>query len=246
LQAGQMAVLLCDGRDDVIREQHYLRTLLARRVDGIIVTGRRSDLRTPISRDLPVPVVYAMSESSDPDDASILPDDEGGGLLAVQHLIATGRTLVGHITGPEHFRAARLRAVGAERALTASGLSLAGGEPLYGEWSEAWGRRAARMLLRAAPGTDAVFCGSDQIARGVSEALRDMGSSVPDDVALVGFDNWSVMAEASQPPLTTVDMNLAEVGRVAAETLLAAIAGHAVHGVRVVPSRLVVRASTLA
>jgi LacI family transcriptional regulator len=244
LQSGQLAVLLCDGRDDSIREQHYVQTLLARRVDGIIVTGRRSDPRPPIARDLRVPVIYAMSESADPNDASILPDDEGGGLLAVQHLLATGRASIGHITGPESFRAARLRAAGAEQALKGAGLTLAGGEPLYGEWSEVWGRQAARILLRAAPDTDAVFCGSDQIARGVSDAVRELGYRVPDDVSLVGFDNWTVMAEAAQPPLTTVDMNLPEVGRLAAEVLLSAIAGHAEHGTRTVPSRLVVRAST--
>jgi len=244
LQSGQLAVLLCDGRDDSIREQHYVRTLLARRVDGIIVTGRRSDPRPPISRDLPVPVIYAMSESADPSDASVLPDDEGGGAVAVQHLLATGRTRIGHITGPASFRAARLRAMGAERVLAGAGLSLAGGEALYGEWSEAWGRQAARILIRAAPTTDAVFCGSDQVARGVADALRETGARVPDDIALVGFDNWTVMAEAAQPPLTTVDMNLPEVGRTAAEALLSAIAGHAEHGRRTVPSRLVVRAST--
>jgi LacI family transcriptional regulator len=244
LQSGQLAVLLCDGRDDSIREQHYLKTLLARRVDGIIVTGRRSDPRPPISRHHSVPVVYAMSESGDQNDASILPDDEGGGLLAVQHLLATGRARIGHITGPASFRAARLRAVGAERALAEAGLPLAGGEALYGEWSEAWGRQAARILLRSAPSTDAVFCGSDQVARGVADALRESGVRVPDDIALVGFDNWSVMAEAAQPPLTTVDMNLHEVGRTAAEALLSAIAGRPEHGTRSVPSRLVVRAST--
>ena len=244
LQSGQLAVLLCDGRDDSIREQHYVRTLLARRVDGIIVAGRRSDPRAPISRELPVPVVYAMCESADPGDASIVPDDEGGGMLAVQHLLATGRARIGHVTGPAHFQAARLRAAGAESALAKVGLSLAGGEVLYGEWSEVWGRQAARILLRSAPDTDAIFCGSDQIARGVAEAIRELGRQVPDDISLVGFDNWTVMAEAAQPPLTTVDMNLPEVGQIAAETLLSAIAGHAEHGKRIVPSRLVVRAST--
>src|SRR6267154_2209520 len=59
LGAGQISVFLCDGRGDPIREQHYIRTLLARRVDGIIVTGRRADPRQPIATGLPVPVVYA-------------------------------------------------------------------------------------------------------------------------------------------------------------------------------------------
>jgi LacI family transcriptional regulator len=66
LGPGRIAVLLCDSRDDQIREQHYLRTLLERRVDGIIVTGRRQDPREPIGSDIPVPVVYAMTSSTNP------------------------------------------------------------------------------------------------------------------------------------------------------------------------------------
>ena len=103
LQTGQIAVLLCDGRDDPIREQHYMRTLLARRVDGIIVTGRRTDPRPPLSSDFPIPIVYAMSESADGQDASVLPDDQGGGRLAVEYLLATGRARIGHVTGPPIF-----------------------------------------------------------------------------------------------------------------------------------------------
>src|SRR5262249_38697261 len=150
------------------REQHYLRTLLARRVDGIIITGRRADPRPPIGTGLPVPVVYAMAQSADPADCSLAPDDVGGGRLAIEHLLATGRTRIGHITGPARFLAARLRAEGASGALADAGLELAGSRVLHGEWSEQWGRQATHILLRAASDVDAVFCGSDQIARGVA------------------------------------------------------------------------------
>ncbi|MGO9660391.1 MAG: LacI family DNA-binding transcriptional regulator [Acidimicrobiales bacterium] len=244
LQTGQIAVLLCDGRDDPIREQHYMRTLLARRVDGIIVTGRRTDPRPPLSSDFPIPIVYAMSESADGQDASVLPDDQGGGRLAVEYLLATGRARIGHVTGPPDFRAARLRAAGAAAALAEAGLEMSGHGPIHGVWSEEWGRQAASILLRVAPDTDAVFCGSDQIARGVAESLRELGRKVPDDVALVGFDNWTVMAEAARPTLTTIDMNLTRVGRTAAELLLDAIDGRAAHGTRLVPCQLIVREST--
>ena len=94
----------------------------------------------------------------------------------------------------------------------AAGLPLAGGRPLYGEWTEEWGRRGADLLLRSAPGLDAIFCGNDQIARGVADRLREAGRRVPGDVALVGFDNWDVIATACRPPLTTVDMNLRRLG----------------------------------
>jgi LacI family transcriptional regulator len=244
LGPGQISVFLCDSRDDRIREQHYLRTLLERRVDGIIVTGRRQDPREPIGRDLPVPVVYAMTTSTDPGDLSLIPDDAAGGALAVRHLLSTGRTRIGHVTGPPSFSAATLRAEGAERVLADAGLELAGGGTLYGEWSEEWGRQATDMLLRAAPDVDAIFCGNDQIARGVADAVREGGRRVPEDIALVGFDNWEVIAAACRPPLTTVDMNLRELGRVAGEKLLAAIDGRPSSGVQRLPCTLVLRESS--
>jgi LacI family transcriptional regulator len=243
LGAGQMSVFLCDGRDDAIREQYYLQTLLARRVDGIIVTGRRSAERRPIGTDLPVPVVYAFISSSDPADCSVVADEDGGARQAIDHLLAIGRSRIAHITGPEHHHSARVRAGAAAGALVSAGLSLIA-PPMYGEWSEAWGRHAVGMLLANQAGFDAVFCGSDQIARGVADALRAAGRTVPDDVALVGFDNWDVMSLASQPPLTTVDMDLEGLGRAAADLLLDAINGNPAHGRHIHPCRLVAREST--
>ncbi|MQA86313.1 MAG: substrate-binding domain-containing protein [Streptosporangiales bacterium] len=244
LGVGQISVLLCDGRGDPIREQHYVRTLVARKVDGIIVTGRRIDPRPPIGTDLPVPVVYAMTQSQDPRDPSLIPDDEEGGALAVRHLLTAGRGRIAHITGPERFLAARLRASGARRVLRESDLGLVADRVFFGEWSEAWGRQAANILLRSEPGTDAIFCGSDQIARGVADALRESGRRVPDDVAIVGYDNWEILAAACRPPLTTVDMNLEELGATAARQLLAAIDGNPAQGTSRLPCRLVIRDST--
>lgn len=244
LGKGEMSTLLCDGRGDPIREQHYVRTLLSRKVDGIIVTGRRTDPRPPIADSLPVPVVYVMTESEDPGDVSLIPDDEQGGALAMTHLATSGRTRIAHVTGPERFRCARERAAGARRVLDEAGLPLAAGQVHYGEWSEGWGRQAAHTVLRADPGTDAIFCGSDQIARGVSDALRESGRRIPDDIALVGYDNWDVFAQASRPPLTTVDMCLTELGQLAARKLLAVIGGEAQHGLQRLPCRLVIREST--
>jgi len=245
LGAEQISVFLCDTRDDPIREQHHVRTLLSRRVDGIIVTGRRIEPRLPLETDLPVAVVYAMTQSAEPSNFSVIPDDEGGGALAARHLLASGRLRIGHITGPDRFLATHRRAKGMAGVLDEAGLRIAGGEMLFGEWSEAWGRQGADILLRAQPDVDAIFCGSDQIARGVTETLRERGCRIPEDVAIVGFDNWQPMATGCRPALTTVDPNLHEVGRVAAEQLLAAINGEPTQsGVHTVPGWLVVRAST--
>ncbi|WP_049578624.1 LacI family DNA-binding transcriptional regulator [Streptomyces sp. SBT349] len=244
LGAGRISVFLCDTRGDSIREQHYVRTLLDRRIDGLIVTGRRTDPRPPVALPSPVPVVYALGPSSDPGDASLVPDDAGGARLVVEHLLATGRRRVAHLTGPAHHTAASVRAEHAARALAEAGAELSGGRALFGEWSEAWGRQAVHMALRADPSVDALFCGNDQIARGAADALRESGRRVPDDVALAGYDNWEVMAGATRPPLTTVDMNLAELGRTAALRLMAAIEGRPAQGVEALPCRLVIRDST--
>jgi LacI family transcriptional regulator, galactose operon repressor len=240
LSAGEMALLLCDTRDDPLREQHYVRTLLARRVDGIIVTGRRTEARPPI--DVPIPVVHAFSSSSDPAQASVVVDDRGGATSAVGHLLDIGRGAIAHVTGPQRHRSALERATAA--AETAG--SIFRGPPLYGEWSERWGRNAVDLLLRAHPDLDAISCGSDQIARGVCDRLRELDRLIPDDVAVTGYDNWDVMALASRPPLTTVDLELEELGRRAAGMLLDAVAGRPHRGVLELPARLVVRASTLA
>ncbi|MDT0267318.1 LacI family DNA-binding transcriptional regulator [Streptomyces sp. DSM 44915] len=244
LGAGRISVFLCDTRGDQIREQHYVRTLLDRRIDGLIVTGRRTDPRPPLRLPQPVPVVYALGPSTDPADVSLVTDDAEGARLVVAHLLATGRRRIAHLTGPEHHLAASVRAEHTVRALREAGVELSGGRVHFGSWDEAWGRQAARMALLADPAVDALFCGNDQIARGAADALREAGRRVPDEIALVGYDNWDVMAEACRPTLTTVDMNLAELGRTAALTLMDAIDGRPARGVRTVPCRLVVRDST--
>jgi LacI family transcriptional regulator len=116
---------------------------------------------------------------------------------------------------------------------------------MYGEWSERWGRHAVDVLLRSGSEVDAISCGSDQIARGVCDRLRELGRSVPDDIAVTGYDNWSVMALASRPPLTTVDLELEELGRHTAQLLLEAISGSPRDGLVELPTRLVTRESTL-
>ena len=243
LGAGQMSIFLCDARDDPIREQYYLRTLLSRKVDGIIVTGRRTQARASIGTDLPVPVVYAFISSADPRDCSVVPDEADGSRRAVQHLLAIGRRRIALVTGPEHHHSATVRVRAAAETLAAEGIQAAA-PVLYGEWSEAWGRQAAGILLSTGADVDAIFCGSDQIARGVAESLTRAGRDIPKDVALVGFDNWDVMVEGCQPALTSVDMDLEGIGRSAAELLLAAINGTPSQGRHDRPCRLIPRSST--
>jgi LacI family transcriptional regulator, galactose operon repressor len=243
--AGQMSVFLCDARDDPVRERHYVQNLLARRVDGLIVTGRRTDVRPPIADGkLPVPVVYAYTQSASEQDVSLLPDDAQGARLAVEHLLAIGRRRLAHVTGPSRFRAVLDRLEGARHVMASAGLELPDELVLTGSWSEAWGYEAAQILLQQGRPVDGVVCGSDQIARGFVDGLRERGVRVPDDVAVVGFDNWEPIAEAARPPLTTVDLGLKRLGEAAAQRLLAMIDGQSLTGVERLPCDLVIRGST--
>jgi len=240
-----MSVFMCNATDDPQREARHVESLLGKRVDGIVVTGRRADLRPRLEvHESGVPVVYVYSQVDDPSALCLLPDDQGGAVLACSHLAALGRRRIAHVTGPERFEAVRLRRAGFVSALSSAGLKVDDAMTMNGDWSEEWGRSALeRLFARRRGAPDAIFCGNDQIARGVVDGLRERGITVPGDVAVVGFDNWQIIAEACRPPLTTIDMNLKQLGREAGRRLIDLIAGRPHAGVHRLPCSLVVRAS---
>jgi LacI family transcriptional regulator len=116
---------------------------------------------------------------------------------------------------------------------------------VFTDWSERAGREAVLTLLHERGSFDAVYCASDQLARGAVSALRESGLRVPEDVAVVGVDNWTVIAEAARPQLTTIDLELERIGRTAAQLLVQARAGRPLPaGEQRLPCRLVRRGST--
>jgi DNA-binding LacI/PurR family transcriptional regulator len=191
LSDSRMAVLMCNATDDPEREAHHVEQLMGKRVDGIIVTARRADKRERLISPGDIPVIYVFAQVEDANACCLVPDDEGGAMLAVRHLVKLGRRRIAHVSGPERFEAVRLRRDGYRRTLAEAGLSERDGDYLPGVWSEGWGREAVATLFNPRrPHPDAIFCGNDQIARGVADALREKGLHVPDAVSLVGFDNW--------------------------------------------------------
>lgn len=234
-----VSVFLCGIEDDAALGKVHVDAMLDKQVDGIIAAGKRIDRRLPVDLShLSVPVVYVFTEG--PDDAiTLVSDDTQGARDATEWLVSMGRKRLVHITGPEDFASVAFRA---DAFRTAAG---AGAEVLYGKWSEAWGHEAIdRLLFAGGDRPDGIFCGNDQIARGVIDALRERGVSVPDEVSVIGFDNWEIVAAATRPPLTTVDMNLKELGREAGRLILELAERKPVKsGVRQLPCSLVVRQS---
>ncbi|MGK9232434.1 LacI family transcriptional regulator [Inquilinus limosus] len=240
-----VSVFLCNIEDDPRLAQTHVDAMLEKRVDGIIASGKRIDRHLPVDlSNLGIPVIYAFTEP-DPESIGFVSDDEAGARLAVEHLVRLGRRRIAHVTGPAGFRVVHQRAKAYRDVQREAGLEEPEQGVLTGQWTEAWGHEATGYLFDGiGRPPDAVFCGNDQIARGVVDALRERGRRVPEDVAVIGFDNWEIVAAATRPPLTTVDMNLKELGREAGLTLLKLVDREPIEpGIRKLPCRLVVRAS---
>ena len=245
LGSGELASLLYDTALGRMDDPALIRKLQSRQIDGLLVVGE--GLGAPlvsVTEHFEVPVVYAFGFSADPDDTSVLPDGRAAGRMAAQHLLDIGRTRIAHITCRGD-RAADERAAGLAEVLEENGLPLALGAPLSGDWSRAWGARAAQRILDSGEEVDAIFCGDDWIALGAQSVLRAAGRRIPEDIALVGVDNLWWLLGRQGGYLTTVDPRLADLGGLAARHLVDRIAGApAVPGTIAQECSLVLGAST--
>ncbi len=229
-----------------VQEDRVIKALLAKQIDGLIFGRVRIDPGDPVDiGKFHVPIVYANAQVTDPAAFSIIPDDSQGAREGVEHLVAIGRREIAVIGGFEDWVATGLRTAAAIAVLREHGLSVRPERITYGDWSEDYGYHTIRALLAADSSIDGVFCGSDHIARGVVDALRTDGYRVPGDVAVVGFDNYPGMSAYSHPPITSIDLNMETVGRLAAENLLAMIEGETRTGPFRIPCTLVPRESTI-
>ena len=204
------------GMTDSIRE------LQARRIDGLLVIGSGHEHVSPsVTHYFDVPVTYVFTASSDAEDVMFVPDNREAGRLATKHLIETGSARIAHITGPHSSIAAERRREGMIDALTEAGLDPAV-PVVYGDWTHERGFQAMTELLASGAEFDGVFCGNDHAALGAMEACRAAGIRAPEDVALVGVDNWegTVVDQDGARQLTSVDPELMELGRLAAANLL--------------------------
>ncbi|WP_460062534.1 LacI family DNA-binding transcriptional regulator [Streptomyces sp. YKOK-I1] len=237
-----LSMIISDARGDEARLLQIVDRFHQRKVDGVLVVGDNNAPTPRIGRIDP-PVAYVYGETGG-NDVVHVPDDLAGARAVTEHVLDLGRRRVAVITGPESGRAVVERMKGVHAALRARRLELAHGV-LHTRWSQRSGRAAAEQLLTRVADVDAIICGSDQLAAGAAEAVWASGRSVPDDVVITGYDNWPVFALETDPPLTTVDLNLQTLGAAAVRDLFGMIDGEPVGGgVRLHACTLVVREST--
>jgi LacI family transcriptional regulator len=243
-----LAVYLCNSGEDRHRQAAYLDLLEQQRVEGVLITP--IDAGDPRIADLArrgTPVVV-VDRGAGPGHCSVTVDDVLGGDLAVTHLLDTGHERIAFIGGPRTLGQVGDRIAGAQRALARAGLSPDALTVLEtSRLDVAEGRRAGERLagLPLARRPTAAFCANDLLALGLLQQMVRLGLRVPEDMAIVGYDDIE-FAEAAAVPLTSVSQPRHLLGRTAAELLLDESRGGAEHEHRqvVFDPELVVRTST--
>jgi LacI family transcriptional regulator len=241
------------SRPDDSAHERALNDFIAHRVDGIIwavpeVGDNRNWLWSALLGQLP-PIVF-LTMASQPGFSIVSVNNREGGRLATQHLIRQGRRKLGIITGPRNWWEARERYLGWKVTSEEAGLKFSPSLVVESDWSAAGGEQAMLQLLAQEPDIDAVFASSDQIALGAMRVIDAAGRRVPQDLAIVGFDNIPESAFFG-PPLTTVYQHPIDVGHIAVENLHRMIEVHREGGesveakVLLSEPELVVRESTM-
>ncbi len=198
------------------RVEHHLTS---QHVDGVLLLSlHESDQLPQLLRERGLPAVLGGRPIGPGQEISYVDiDNVGGARGAVEHLIGSGRRKVATIAGLQDMGVGVDRLRGYQEAMGSARQRIA-----YGDWGEMSGTEAMRELLAKEPDIDAVFVASDLMAAGALRALRELGRRVPDDVAVVGFEDSPIAAQ-TEPPLTTVYQPVEEMGRQMVALLLARI-----------------------
>ncbi|PWI18215.1 LacI family transcriptional regulator [Streptomyces sp. Act143] len=219
----EMQLLLIFAGSDKERRR-LAQYLAAHRVDGVLLVSVHADDPLPdLLSQLEIPAVISGPRSAGETLPSVDSDNYGGARQAVEHLLSRGRHRIAHITGRLDVYGAQRRVDGYRDALRDAGQVADEALIEPGDFTEEGGTRAMAALLSRRPDLDAVFAASDVTAAGARQALREAGRRIPEDVALVGYDD-SAIARHMDPPLTSVRQPIAEMGRHMINLLLSEIA----------------------
>jgi DNA-binding LacI/PurR family transcriptional regulator len=237
----QLLLLVAHDLPDRGRLERYV---VGGHVDGVLLASLHNDDPLPgVLERAGVPAVLVGRPAGTGPASYVDADNRGGAGQAVDHLARRGRRRIATIAGPQDMGVGQDRLDGYRDGLRAVGLPAGDDLVEAGDFTEEGGAAAmGRLLERPGRPVDAVFAASDLMAAGALRTLRAAGRRVPDDVAVVGFED-SAVARYAQPPLTTVRQPIEEMGRQAARLLLAKVAGEAAGMHLILDVELVLRAS---
>ncbi|KSZ58086.1 LacI family transcriptional regulator [Rhodococcus pyridinivorans KG-16] len=237
------SVLLSSPPDDLEAQRRAIALLVGRQVDGLLLSSMhlpgRSFVESLALGSLPILAVTRHADAGFP---FVVGDDYRGGALAARHLLDRGYDDLAIIAGPDHASTARDRRDGFVETLKEASVSLPPERIVRSSFDVAGGVEAARALLDRPDRPRAIFAVSDTIAIGILGVARDLGLSIPDDLAVVGYNDIPVVAQLPVP-LTTVRSPAHDIGVTAIERLLELVRNGETESTRL-PVELVVRASS--
>ncbi|EOL8967619.1 ribose operon transcriptional repressor RbsR [Cronobacter dublinensis] len=215
------SLVLCNTEGDEQRMNRNLETLLQKRVDGLLLLCTETHQPSPaiMTRYPAIPTVMMDWSPFDGDSDVIQDNSLLGGDIATRHLIEKGFTRIACVTGPLDKTPARLRLEGYRAAMQRAGLPVPEGYEVIGDFEFGGGLRAMQSLLALPEPPQAVFMGNDAMAFGAYQALYHAGLRIPQDIALVGYDDIE-LARYMTPPLTTIHQPKDELGELAIDVLI--------------------------
>jgi len=219
-RAGNCDLVLCNSDLDADKQMHYVRSLLEKRIDGILMNSvsalsREQQAQLTASD---VPIVLLNRPASSQLFSTVCANNEAGGAMAAQYLLDLGHRKIAHLTGPKQHGNLSDRTRGFVRTLQAAKRAV---HPIvrYGKFNFAGGAELTRKLLDAHPDVTAIFAANDVMAFGVLKTALERGLRIPEDLSLIGFDNIE-FSGIVHPPLTTIHQPKYEMGQAAVEILL--------------------------
>ena len=238
------SVVLCNTDDNAQKETVYAQVLSTKQVDGTIfvAAGEESDsVETLLHQGMPLILVDRLLPGISTD--VVLIDNRQGGAQAARCLVSAGRRRISCISGPSYLTSSAGRLNGFLDELQKLGIDASQVAVERGDFHPESGYQAALSLLGSADGPQAVFCCNDMMAIGLYRAAAELGLRIPEDVAVVGFDDINLSSYLN-PPLTTISQPKQQIGRAVVELLLERINERSLPARRLVfETRLVVRQS---
>jgi LacI family transcriptional regulator len=224
-ESGKLLMIVNTGANREIDEL-AVEAMLERRVEGIIYAAMyHRDVKPPEASG-EVPLILLDCYSEDGRWTSVVPDEVAGGRTATEILLDRGHERVGFVNLSPGLAATAGRLEGYRRAIEDRGLTFDVALVRHGDGRASGGYRETQQLMRLVEPPTALFCGNDQTAMGAYEALKELGLRIPEDVAVVGFDNDDLIAPQLRPPLSTVALPHYEMGRWAVNYLIGHYGSH--------------------
>lgn len=213
-------VLLCNTDSSSEKEQEYLKVLLSRRIDGLVVSSAGNEGKHFNGKD--VPLVFLNRRPDSTANNMVTTNNFRGGKLAAEHLINHGFRRIAVIAGPQHISTGRDRLLGFRRALEDHGCKWDVSLVKYGQFDIDSGYQSMRELVEQAIKPDAVFACNNFMTLGAFQYLRETGISIPGEIAVIGYDDpdWTIIVE---PPLTVIRQPAYNLGLQAANLIVQCI-----------------------